>query len=181
MNVREFARHIGVSHPAVSKACANGRLTERSVRRDARGRVVDIDPVEGAREWEIKGRLSPDELNGTRPLGGPKRPLPAAETAPQFELHLDEGAPSLVVRFPLGRFVAGAARALQETGKEPTPEAIRAVFDATDVPFWWATAVGALHSAIDMKIRDKDLPLMWEASGREAVLGEAKGAADVDE
>ncbi len=181
MKRSEFAELIGVSGAAISKAAANGRLTARSVRRDERGRIVDIDPVEGAREWKRKGRLSPAERDGTRSLS------PAAATAPQFELHgLDEveraGAPSLVVRFRLDRFVAGAARALEEAGKASTPDLLRAVIESRDVAYWFETAIGALQSAVAVdELPDEALPLMWEATGREAVAALEKEARDGNE
>jgi hypothetical protein len=185
MKIREFARHIGVSHPAVLKACANGRLTERSVRRDGRGRVVNIDPGEGAREWDRnKGRLAAAEMNGTRPVHGSRvHQSPAAEAAPRLVFGgLDElelpGAPFVGIRFPLDRFLAGAARALREAGREPTPDALRAVVAAVDDAAWWVAAFGALSAATAAEIPAEDLGAMWEAEGREAVLGEAQDGGD---
>ncbi len=61
MKIREFARHIGVTHPAILKGCKSGRL-DRSLTRDKRGRVTDIDPDVGEVEWrENAARQSPSD------------------------------------------------------------------------------------------------------------------------
>jgi hypothetical protein len=73
VNVSQFARHIGKTHPAVLKAIKTGRLS-RSVRRDAQGRVIDIDPAEGVREWKNRAKLPPPSRSKAR---GPS----AAESA----------------------------------------------------------------------------------------------------
>lgn len=63
MNVTQFAKHIGVSRPAIRNAIRRERLA-RSVRRDARGRV-DIDPVLGVREWEENRQRLPTGKENT--------------------------------------------------------------------------------------------------------------------
>lgn len=50
MKPSEFAKLVGASRQAVSKACATKRL-DRSVTRDPQGRVVDIDPGMGDAGW----------------------------------------------------------------------------------------------------------------------------------
>lgn len=52
MTIRDFAVHIGVTHPAVIKAIQEGRLLH-SVAYDAKERPR-IDPVRGAEEWEAR-------------------------------------------------------------------------------------------------------------------------------
>ncbi len=86
----QFARLMDVSAAAISKGCASGRLTPRSVRRSARGRVIDIDPILGAEEWERnRTRLAPAEVNGPRASAPP---APQAPQAPED----DEEAPTLL-------------------------------------------------------------------------------------
>ncbi len=58
MKIPEFAKHVGVSRPAVHNGIKRGRL-DKSVRRNARGKITGIDPVLGVREWEEnRGGLS---------------------------------------------------------------------------------------------------------------------------
>lgn len=52
MSIRDFAAHIGVTHPAVIKAIQDGRLLH-SVSYDAKQRPR-IDPDRGAEEWEAR-------------------------------------------------------------------------------------------------------------------------------
>lgn len=173
MKVREFAKHIGVSHVAVLKAAQSGRLN-RSVRRDDQGRVVDVEPVLGAKEWANKGRLSPAERNGARDPGTP------ASAAPNLVLGgLDAigrpGAPFLGIRIPLDAFLEGASSALREVGKEPTPDALRAAVAARGDAAWWVAAFAALSAAFEGELSAEEIAAMWEAEGHEAVLGEEDG------
>lgn len=182
MRVREFAKHIGVTHPAVLKACAIGRLN-RSVTRDKQGRVVDIDPELGAAEWAQKGRMSLAEMRGTRRAVPAAPPPSLAEGSPRLELHgleqIDRaGGPTLAIRFPLDGFVAGAAKALRSAGKEPTREALRAIVESRSAEAWWLTAFGAFDSAIRGERSGDEIAESWEAEGREAVLGEAREGSD---
>lgn len=167
MNIREFSRHIGVSHPAVLKACKTGRL-RRSLTRDSNGRVTGIDPVLGVEEWKAKTRLSPAERRA--PCA-----VPGSNPAPSLELGgVDPLEPSrafIGVRFPLGSFLAGAAAALRDSGKEASPAALRAVVEGMDEEGWWVAVTAALNAALDPDVPAEQLPAMWEAEGRDAVAG----------
>jgi hypothetical protein len=139
VNVRQFAKHIGVSHPAVLKAIKQGRLAG-SVRRDARGRV-DIEPAEGAREWDNRGRLSPAERRGERdpfstaervrppaavgnPLPGTRPPAPdvPADVSRRLVELVDEDLADVrgCVLVLVPHVLAGAIDALRDLGREPT-------------------------------------------------------------
>jgi hypothetical protein len=173
----EFAKLIGVSKTAVNKAIQVGRLA-RAVTRDASGRV-DIDPEIGRAEWSRNtNELLRRKPLAARPAGDAKHQQPPvapefpAPSAPMVEFALDPDAPRLAVVLPLGAFVRGAAAALQEAGREATPEAIRAVLVGVGTAGWFQTALGALQSAVYEPAADVEA--MWEASGREAVA-EAAG------
>lgn len=186
MKPAEFARLIGASKQAVSKACASGRLS-RSATRDERGRVVDIEPVEGRREWlnarvpqaleanEARGRVEAAVRAGDR-TGSGSNPAPSLVLGGVNPL--EPGRAFIGVRFPLGRFLAGAAAALRDSGKEASPDALRAVVEGFGEAGWWVAVTAALNAAFDPEVPAEQIPKMWEASGREAVL---EGAADVDE
>lgn len=50
LSVRAFGKRLGVSHTAVQKAIAKGRITEASLGRDQRGQFI-ADPQLAEREW----------------------------------------------------------------------------------------------------------------------------------
>jgi len=56
MSLRAFARWRGVRLSAVQRAIADGRLTKRSVGRDAKGRPFIKDSATAAVEWEERTR-----------------------------------------------------------------------------------------------------------------------------
>lgn len=124
MNVRQFAKHVGVSHPAVLKAIDRGRLT-RSVSRDARGRV-DIDPAEGAVEWaESRSRMPPAGRGTREPVAAPPVDVRLEVTrrlAAIVEADLAEVQRYVLELVP--HAVEGAFEALRSTGVEPTTAAL---------------------------------------------------------
>jgi hypothetical protein len=173
VKVREFARLVGVSHPAVLKGVANARLS-RSVRRDARGRVVEIDRELGLREWEgNRTRLSPDVLSGKRSA---RRASPPASAPALVFGGLDAldrpGAAFVGVRIDLGPFLAGVAEALREQGREPTPDELRAVVSGCGDVEWWALVIDALNDSINPAVSVEDRAELWRLAGRDAVFGE---------
>jgi hypothetical protein len=86
LSLSAYARHRGVSHVAVSKAIAAGRLTA-SVVRDERGAPKIGDPELADREWAANTRPRVDypatDLPGDLPSHAPRTARPPAAGAPR--------------------------------------------------------------------------------------------------
>jgi hypothetical protein len=177
--VSQFAAFVGHSRQAVSKAAKEGRLV-RSVTRDERGRVVGIDRTIGLQEWNNanlpqafgprEARLRVDRLAAV--LAAPASGSTAG--APSLTIEgLDQvdqpGRTSVVVRFPLASFLAGATAAFREAGQEPTADALRDVVRSMSDGGWWLAMVAALNAAVDEQVPVESLPEMWVEEGRAAV------------
>jgi hypothetical protein len=178
MTPADFARLIGVSKQAVSKACAAGRLS-RSVTRDELGRVVGIEPEEGKREWLRAKAPQASEANEKRALveaAVRREAARGSNPAPSLVLGgvdpLEPGRAFVGVRFPLGRFLTGAAGALRDSGREASPEALRAVVEGMGEEAWWVAVIAALNARLDPGVSAEQLLAMWESEGRAAVEGE---------
>lgn len=75
VSLRAFAKVLGVSHPAVRKAIAAGRLSTLVVGKNERGQPVILN-VEAARmEWEANASRP------TKPAGAPKASTAASSLA----------------------------------------------------------------------------------------------------
>jgi hypothetical protein len=117
-----------VSGAAISKACKARRL-DRSVARDERGRVVDIDPEEGRREW--LNALPPKHVAALEARGSVEAAVHAARRRPAVGVEEVRGRLSaliaeamdeerdIVVRL-VPAFLEGAIEGLQRAGREPT-------------------------------------------------------------
>ena len=178
MKLVEFAALVGVSRQAVWKACTSKRL-DRSITRDAQGRVVSIDPEIGRREWveakrpqHFDAAVARDRVE-TAVRAAALLAAPASNVAPILVFGgldpLEPGWAFVGIHVPLDRFLAGAAAALGEAGEQATPAALQAVAEGLGEEAWWVAITGALNAALDPAIPAGDLPGMWEAEGREAV------------
>lgn len=91
LSIRAFAARIGVSHPAVRKGIASGRLSGRSLGRDARGPYV-ADVALAKRQWKA-GASKPANGGGRKARGAGD---PAAGTLVAAHLRLaDQRADAL--------------------------------------------------------------------------------------
>jgi hypothetical protein len=63
MTIREYARHRGVSHTAVRKAIASGRIDSEP--------DGTIDPAQADAMWESRTRKDVEPRVGPKPTGGP--------------------------------------------------------------------------------------------------------------
>ncbi|WP_242344011.1 hypothetical protein [Anaeromyxobacter terrae] len=171
-------------------------MTERSISRDARGRVVDIDPVEGAKEWRsTKSRLSHAELKGKRTAAsatGPASPAEeeraaAAVTRRLAELVAELQADTLehVVRY-LPDVLEGAAEAIQAAGRPGTAAEIAKALrldEGLDGTVLMLSAA-MLEAVGSTDLEHESIRELARAEGREAVLGYPrifKEASDGDE
>lgn len=77
LSLRAFAKLVGVTDRAVRKAIASGRLTSRSIGRDARGPFVR-DVAQGEREWRA-GVAQPPNDGGAGPA--PRRRAKGAQVS----------------------------------------------------------------------------------------------------
>ena len=176
MNIREFSRHIGVSHPAVLKACKTGRL-RRSLTRDSNGRVTGIDPVLGVEEWKAKTRLSPAERRAATTVSkaGPAVVAPLVDRLSSLMAAVQADTHAVAVRF-LPAIVEGAREALEAAGRPATNEAIGEAMDLDDDD----AGVNLTGELLDA-VADPDMTLdaireVARQAGRAAVA--ARGAAD---
>ncbi|ACG73247.1 conserved hypothetical protein [Anaeromyxobacter sp. K] len=143
MKLAEFAALVKASKQAVSKAAGPGGRLRRSVRRDERGRVVDIDRTVGLEEWRnaelprhpaaVEARLQLEKA----PPADDERPLPELPAADVQRLvaRLLEVVATLqadereIVAEALPDAVAAAAGALQRAGYPPTIAQIAEALD----------------------------------------------------
>ena len=167
MNISQFARHIGKSHPAVLKAIKSGRLV-RSVRRDAQGRVVDIDPVEGAREWKNRAKLPPPARDPARGPSAAEAADVARRLSAVVEADFDETKRLALNLVP--RVIEGAREVLRAAKeREPTAAELVDVFalDAGEdaAPFVSGCLSGACEEGTDLAVE------IAREAGRDAARG----------
>lgn len=125
MNVRQFAKHIGVSHPAILKAIERGRLSA-SVRRDERGRVVEINPDVGALEWS-KGAGRPNRRREAAAVAAPLGAESSRRLAEIVARDLNEIRDLTVALVPPA--IEGVIGALRGAGVDPTDGVLTDVLD----------------------------------------------------
>lgn len=124
---RQFAKHIRVSHTAVQKAIAEGRITPEP---DGR-----IDPEKAAAEWARNSRVRAKRSSSSEPQPGApdyqeSRARREAAEAALAELKLAEEEGSLVrldeVRSALAARVSGVRDALRQIPARVAPELVAA-------------------------------------------------------
>lgn len=176
MNIREFSRHIGVSHVAILKGIKSGRLS-RCLTRDAAGRVVDIDPAVGTVEWKEKTRLSPAERRAppTVSKAGPAAVAPLVDRLSSLMAAVQADTHAVAVGF-LPAIVEGAREALEAAGRPATNEAIGEAMNLDDED----AGVNLTGELLDA-VADPDMTLdaireVARQAGRDAVA--PRGAAD---
>jgi hypothetical protein len=187
----EFARAVGASRQAVSKACASRRL-DASVKRDRSGRVVDIDPEIGRREWvnaKMPKHPAAADARARAELGlrGGKVPAPpsAADVAEVTRrlaalvaADCDEVKGQVLELVPSA--IEGAVEALRGARRAPTVAALvdGLCLHPDDEDAAWEVSL-ALQAIVDEAPSRADAVEMARRAGREAVHG-VEGANDGD-
>ena len=162
LSVRGYARHRralglpGGDESTCRRAVRDGRVPRGLVSAD--GKI--LDPEAADRAWEASTRSQYAPRSG--------RTAPKAK-APGPVLVVDLDAVS--VRFPLVDFLAGAAAALREAGRQPTEEALRQVVEGVDAETWWTLCIDDVNGRIDPSIPLPELAAAWERAGWEAAGG----------
>ncbi len=111
LSIRAFAKRIGVSHTAIRKGIASGRL-KASVGQE-NGKPCIADPELAEKEWTTgAGRLPRGPSASSKPPSSPPPPStpPAPETAPQAETEHVETPPPV----PAGPAIASTPQNLAE-------------------------------------------------------------------